>query len=398
MFRDRTNLFLSYRRTIPRSNPIGNLRGDNSGQTRFDNLDEEEEGLIGNNHNSQRRRGQTEGGRTNDIEMKPIIPTIYDIAGDLDDKLKLIKNQVNDLNSNYKRLIIINKSEKNRIEKRIDDLNYEILKNFESCYIMIKKFEYLNLNYKKLGLNFNESDLEILNNFKKNYAIKIQESSIIFRNLQNNYIKFLRDDDDEDEFDQLLKKDQNDSTSSHIISTNTTILQEEQDQEIENYSRQVLQQQQQHAPNANSAFLQQREREISKLAMGIIEISTIFKEMESMIVEQGTILDRIDYNLQNAAVDLKDSDRELIKAKHYQKRTTKCKIIFLMCLIVFVLVIVVLVKPHGTTTVIEKPVSSPPPPKTPDVPADDRPAVNPPEDDFVDDGDVNNEFQKMGLI
>ncbi|KAK6204319.1 T-SNARE affecting a late Golgi compartment protein 2 [Scheffersomyces amazonensis] len=373
MFRDRTNLFLSYRRTIPRSDPVSRRNQE----TRFDILDEEEEGLIGR-RKIQPTNGRSEN-RSNDIELKPVLPSIYEIASDLDNKLKIIKNQVNELNSNYKRLIIVNKSDKANIENKIDNLNYEILKNFESCYIMIKKFEYLNVNYKKLGLNYNDQDLEILNNFKKNYAIKVQDSSLIFRNLQNNYIKFLRDD--EDEYDALLK---NDSPSLSTTTTSTTILQEEQelqDQEIENYSRQILQQQQQH-PNSNSQYLQQREREISKLAMGIIEISTIFKEMDTMIVEQGTILDRIDYNLQNTVMDLKESDSQLVKAKHYQKRTTKCKIIFLLSLIVFVLVLVVLLRPHGTTTIIEKPApppSTPPPPPSSD---DSRPAVNkPPADD-----------------
>ena len=41
--------------------------------------------------------------------------------------------------------------------------------------------------------------------------------------------------------------------------------------------------------------------------------------MESMVIEQGTILDRIDYNLVNTVQDLKQADKELIKAHHYQK-------------------------------------------------------------------------------
>ena len=56
--------------------------------------------------------------------------------------------------------------------------------------------------------------------------------------------------------------------------------------------------------------------------------------MESMVIEQGTILDRIDYNLVNTVQDLKQADKELIKAHHYQKRSTKCKIIFFKSLCV----------------------------------------------------------------
>ena len=178
--------------------------------------------------------------------------------------------------------------------------------------------------------------------------------------MQNNYIKFLKDD--EDETDTLI----NDSTNGQF----DLLENEEESRNIENYSKQILQQTQIHS--SNSQFLQAREREISKLAMGILEISTIFKEMESMVIDQGSVLDRIDYNIANTAQDLKSSDKELIKAQGYQKRTTKCKLIFLLSLVVFALFIIVLVKPHGKTKVIEKP--------PPDSNPEDRPTINNPED------------------
>ena len=126
----------------------------------------------------------------------------------------------------------------------------------------------------------------------------------------------------------------------------------EDTQNIEEYSKQALEQaQEQIQQNPNSQLIAQREREISKLAMGILEISTIFKEMETLVVDQGSMLDRIDYNLTRTVEDLKSSDKELIKAQGYQKRTTKCKIIFLLCLIVLALFILVVARPHGSTTV-----------------------------------------------
>lgn len=331
MFRDRTNLYLLYRRTVPR------LEKD-----RFDTLDGEEQGLMGS-----RRRYRDNG---NAIEMQAMIPSIFDIAKDLDHNLGVIRSEVNDLNLLYKRLIIASKSDRKQVESRVEDLNYQVLRDFEKCYVLIKKFEYLNTNWRKLGLDYTENDLEILNNFKKSYATQIQDSSLIFRNIQNNYIKFLRDDDDE--------------TDTLIGDTDSVLLEEEagKSSQIENYSRQVLQQQLRLNP-----LLQEREREISNLAMGILEILTIFKEMELLVVDQGTLLDRIDYNLQNTVHDLKLSDKELTQARAYQKRTTKCKLIMLMSLVVFALFLIVLVKPHGKTVYKEVPLKDPNPPEQPDV-------------------------------
>lgn len=287
------------------------------------------------------------------IELKPLAPSIFDISQSLEETLASIKLRTNDLGSLYKKLLITRDSEKPALEKQIEDLNYSITKMFEACYVPIKKLEFLQKNYQRLKLDYSTDELAIIENYKKTYAVRIQESLLVFRNLQNNYIKFLRDDDDD-----------NDDDSRQLLagsSANRVALLEENSSSIESYSRQALQQaQQQIQNNPNSQILASREREISKLAMGILEISTIFKEMETLVVDQGSMLDRIDYNLSQAAEDLKQSDKELIKAQSYQKRTTKCKIIFLLSLIVLALFIIVLVRPHGKTTVVEKPAEAKP--------------------------------------
>lgn len=360
MFRDRTNLFLSYRRTVPRSI----LRNDR----RFESLEEEEEGLIESRRSDRRQRYQD---NNDSIEMKNLPPSIFDISREIDDNLLQIKGKTSELNSLYKKLLITNYNEKQAIENKIENLNYDITKKFESSYVLIKKFEFLQKNHGRLNLDYSNNEISIIESFKKNYALKIQEGSLIFRNLQNNYIKFLKDD--EDETDTLINDSNNDQFN--------LIENEEESRNIENYSKQILQQTQIHS--SNSQFLQAREREISKLAMGILEISTIFKEMESMVIDQGSVLDRIDYNIANTAQDLKSSDKELIKAQGYQKRTTKCKLIFLLSLVVFALFIIVLVKPHGKTKVIEKPA--------PDSNPEDRPTINNPEDSKTGSKNVNAE-------
>ena len=63
--------------------------------------------------------------------------------------------------------------------------------------------------------------------------------------------------------------------------------------------------------NTNDAAIAQREREINDIAQGIIELADIFKELQGMVIDQGTMLDRIDYNMENMAVNVKAADKEL---------------------------------------------------------------------------------------
>ena len=44
----------------------------------------------------------------------------------------------------------------------------------------------------------------------------------------------------------------------------------------------------------------QRGTEIASIAKSIEELAQIFKELAALVIDQGTILDRIDYNMETA--------------------------------------------------------------------------------------------------
>lgn len=76
-------------------------------------------------------------------------------------------------------------------------------------------------------------------------------------------------------------------------------------------SQKTLQQTSMQRLNTNDAAIAQREREINDIAQGIIELADIFKELQGMVIDQGTMLDRIDYNIENMSVHVKAADKEL---------------------------------------------------------------------------------------
>ena len=77
------------------------------------------------------------------------------------------------------------------------------------------------------------------------------------------------------------------------------------------FSQSTLQQSAQKHLSSNDAAIMQREREINDIARGIIELADIFKELQNLVIDQGTMLDRIDYNVEKMAVNVKAAEKEL---------------------------------------------------------------------------------------
>ena len=84
------------------------------------------------------------------------------------------------------------------------------------------------------------------------------------------------------------------------------------------FSQSTLQQTSMKHLRSNDAAIAQREREINDIAKGIIELADIFKDLQAMVIDQGTMLDRIDYNVERMAVDVKGAEKELVVVCHYK--------------------------------------------------------------------------------
>jgi syntaxin 16 len=92
----------------------------------------------------------------------------------------------------------------------------------------------------------------------------------------------------------------------------------------------------------NESMIMEREREVVKISKSILELNTLFKDLASLVVDQGTIMDRIDYNVEQSVLQIKAAHKHVQKAYQGQKtRKMQCIIIlasiamFLMLILIF---------------------------------------------------------------
>jgi syntaxin 16 len=82
--------------------------------------------------------------------------------------------------------------------------------------------------------------------------------------------------------------------------------------------------------------LQQRDNELSLLLNNVSELSNIFKDIQTLVMEQGSILDRIDYNIDIAGDNVVKSKKSITKANEYHKQSCFRNALLVLIIIIFI--------------------------------------------------------------
>jgi syntaxin 16 len=90
--------------------------------------------------------------------------------------------------------------------------------------------------------------------------------------------------------------------------------------------------------------VQSRDQEIVKIAQSIEELGAIFKELAVLVIDQGTILDRIDYNMEAVVEHTKTGIQQLERAEKSQKNARPLKCILCLLTLIFVLLLILVLK------------------------------------------------------
>ncbi|KAJ5832973.1 hypothetical protein N7474_001284 [Penicillium riverlandense] len=337
MWRDRTNLYISYRQSFahhPSKKTLFNAFSD----------------TASTNEESRRLISET-GGFEEDgdmvIEMDLLPPRWVDVQDEVSELLADIAQKSSQLDKLHQKHLLPgfgDEEARRQDESVIERYTQDITRAFHDCQKSIQRIEMMVRESKQQG-SVTSGEETMARNIQISLAARVQESSARFRKKQSTYLRKLRDLEGlGTPFDRAPTPVQNPYSDPSLMESDAD----------KSFSQTMLMQTSQRTTGQNDATIAQREREINDIAKGIIELSDIFRELQTMVIDQGTMLDRIDYNVEKMGTEVKAADKEIKVATSYQRRTTKRKIMLLLFLVVVGLIIVLIIKPKRS--------SSPPPP------------------------------------
>ena len=237
------------------------------------------------------------------IEMDLLPPRWIDIQDEVTDALRTITGKSADLDKLHSKHVLPGFDDdkiKKQEEAMIEDLTRDITRAFHECKKAIGRIDSMVKDSKASG-GVSKGDEIMAKNIQISLASKVQEVSSIFRKKQSNYLKKLR----------ALEGMNSPLERSFIPQnpyTDPSMLESEADK---SFAQTALQQSAQKRLQNNETTIAQREKEINGIARGITELAEIFKDLQMMVIDQGTVLDSVAYNIEKMSVDVKGAEKEL---------------------------------------------------------------------------------------
>eukprot|EP01090_Pellita_catalonica_P002867 TRINITY_DN12483_c0_g1_i1.p1 TRINITY_DN12483_c0_g1~~TRINITY_DN12483_c0_g1_i1.p1 ORF type:complete len:303 (-),score=67.91 TRINITY_DN12483_c0_g1_i1:10-918(-) len=84
--------------------------------------------------------------------------------------------------------------------------------------------------------------------------------------------------------------------------------------------------------------------EIKEIHKSIVELAELFKEMAMLVIDQGSILDRIDFNIEQTSYNTKKAVKQIEESEELQKKTRTKMVMLLLILGIIGLFVILLVR------------------------------------------------------
>ncbi|KAM6339561.1 syntaxin-16 isoform 9-T9 [Alca torda] len=175
-------------------------------------------------------------------------------------------------------------------ERAIEITTQEITQLFHRCQRAVQVLQ-------SRSRSCTEQEARVLRNVVSSLAQSLQDLSTNFRHAQSDYLKRMKNREER---------------SKHFFDTSVPLMDDGEDDTL--YDRGFTDDQLA-LVEQNTLMVEEREREIRQIVQSISDLNEIFRDLGAMIVEQGTVLDRIDYNVEQSCMKTEEGLKQLHKCE-----------------------------------------------------------------------------------
>mmetsp|Transcript_1271 Transcript_1271/g.2070 ORF Transcript_1271/g.2070 Transcript_1271/m.2070 type:complete len:308 (+) Transcript_1271:100-1023(+) len=219
-----------------------------------------------------------------------------------------------------KRLMVNFETDEVVQEREIDILTQDITDIFRHAEGLLKRF-----GSQGDEANISQQELTVRANMQRSMAKKLQGLSMSFRGSQKEYLSRLQ-----------AQKSGSGAQAFDFLSNEKKSGLAEVDTGFTTAQMQILED--------TEDLVNQRDEEITRIAKSIEELAQIFKELAVLVIDQGTILDRIDYNMEQVLEHTKEGIVQLEKAENYQKSALPMRCIIVLVFLIAIMLGVLVLK------------------------------------------------------
>ncbi|KAF7990459.1 hypothetical protein HCN44_000264 [Aphidius gifuensis] len=173
----------------------------------------------------------------------------------------------------------------------------------------------------------------------------LQELGFKYKSAQNNYLQQINSREERNrpffEEDQMFFPDN--SNDSWTTGTNYNDNNTEQYWELSQQQKQQSVLLQIEEAEENIRIAAEREQEVGHIVQSITDLNYVFKDLATMVHDQGTILDRIDYNVEQTQCQVQEGYKQLKKAETYQRANRKMYCIMILAMMIILLCFLIVV-------------------------------------------------------
>lgn len=270
------------------------------------------------------------------IDVAPALPPRWvDVSEEVDTLLDSMQPRLAELDRLHAKHLLPSFVDKSEQEARIEALTAEITSAFRRASQLIARLAHHTTQAMRARA-LRPHEVTAARNAQTALAMRVQRMSSLFRRKQSLYLRRLQGMEVQDA-DKVTQ-----ASAGNLFSTELAV---QEDMELSQRQLQQHGQQSLLLETDDTDALAVRDREITQIAQSISDLAQLFQDLSAMVIEQGTMLDRIDYNIDTMATNMQQSTVQLNQAMAYQAGSGRRQLMLLLVLCIALLVALLLIRP-----------------------------------------------------